>query len=194
MKAVRLLIAGVLLTTLMTLMTSANRWKVPPQAPEFGPAVDLYAAYDGQNTCDPTFKPGVVDFAALLESAYGRPDLGIGRDCAAGGQSEHKEGRALDYPFNAFDGAQFVQARQLLDWLLATDRHGNPHALARRLGIMYIVWNRKQWRAYRPDAGWLPYKGTNPHTDHIHFSFGRAGARQQTTWWTGLRPHRDGMP
>ena len=186
MKVVWTVVAGLLLTTVMT---SANRLVVPPRAPEFGPVVDLYADYDGQNTCDPTFKPGIVDFTELLRSTYGRPDLGIVRDCAAGGRSEHKEGRALDYPFNAFDGAQFVQAQQLLDWLLASDRHGNPHALARRLGIMYIVWNRKQWRAYRASAGWLPYSGANPHTDHIHFSFSRAAALQQTTWWSGSALH-----
>jgi hypothetical protein len=27
--------------------------------------------------------------------------------------------------------------------------------------------------------------GTNPHTDHIHFSFSWAGARKQTSYWDG---------
>ena len=26
--------------------------------------------------------------------------------------------------------------------------------------------------------------GTNPHTDHIHFSLSWAGAKKETTWWT----------
>jgi hypothetical protein len=182
-KLVWMVITGVLLATLVT---SANPVITPPPFPDFGHAIDPYADYGGQDTCDPTFKPGVVEFADLLESIYGRSNLGMVRDCGVGAQSEHKEGRALDYPFNAFDSAQFVQARDLLNWLFATDRYGNPHALARRLGIMYIVWNRRIWRSYRPSLGWLPYSGTNPHTDHIHFSFSWAGAQRQTTWWTDI--------
>jgi hypothetical protein len=49
---------------------------------------------------------------------------------------------------------------------------------------MYIIWNRRIFRAYNPGAGWEPYSGTNPHTDHIHFSFAWNGARKQTSWWT----------
>jgi hypothetical protein len=46
----------------------------------------------------------------------------------------------------------------------------------------------KEGRAsYRAEEGWRPYVGTNPHTDHIHFSFSWAGARKQTSY-------RDGTP
>ena len=141
----------------------------------------------GQTTCDPTAKPGVVGFRDLLRAEYGRTDLGITRPCDSGGTSEHKEGRALDYPFNANNSGQLAQAGDVLNWLLATDQHGNAHALARRLGLMYIIWNHRIWRAYEASAGWQSYNGSNPHTDHIHFSFSWAGARKQTTWWTAAR-------
>ena len=38
-----------------------------PATPSFGSAIDAYAAYDGQRTCDPTAKPGVIDVRDLPE-------------------------------------------------------------------------------------------------------------------------------
>jgi hypothetical protein len=154
-----------------------------PTAPDFGPGIDPYAAYEPQRDCDPTAKPGVVDFRDLVLAAYpGTQNLGISRACGSGGQSEHKEGRAWDWGVNV--NGQEPMADDLIKWLHATDRHGNPHALARRFGIMYMIWNRRIWMANRADAGWQPYRGSNPHTDHIHFSFSWAGARKETSWWT----------
>ncbi|MEU5402173.1 hypothetical protein ABZ348_23085 [Streptomyces sp. NPDC005963] len=155
-----------------------------PTAPDFGPDIDPYALYEPQRDCDPTAKPGVVEFRDLVLAAYpGTTSLGITRACGSGGQSEHKEGRAWDWGVNL--AGQEHLADDLIGWLLATDRHGNAHALARRFGIMYMIWNRRIWMANRSSAGWQPYRGSSPHTDHIHFSFGWAGARKQTTWWTG---------
>jgi len=159
-----------------------------PDTPRFTRAIDDYATYDPQRTCDPTPKPGVVDFRDLLKKEYHRGDSGIGRACNLGGTSEHKEGRALDYPFNVNNDDQRDDATELLRWLLKKDEYGHKHALARRLGIMYIIWNRQIWEAYRPNEGWQEYNGPNPHTDHIHFSFSWRGARKQTTWWTGRIP------
>jgi len=158
-----------------------------PQPSFAGAPIDPYAPYQGQTTCEPTPKPGVVDFQDILLLDYPGRDLGISRDCSVGGRSEHKEGRALDFAFNVNDPTQAAQANTVLDWLLATDAAGNPHAFMRRFGIMYIIWNRRIFRASNPGAGWQPYSGTSPHTDHIHFSFAWNGARKQTSWW-GLDP------
>ncbi|MFI7487497.1 M23 family peptidase [Micromonospora echinaurantiaca] len=155
-----------------------------PSTPSFSSRIDGYAAYDGQDTCDPTAKPGVVGFKDLVNETYGSHTWGIGRDCGSGGTSEHKEGRALDYHFNYYDAGQRADATDLLNWLLATDSYGNRHAMARRLGMMYIIWNNKIWKAYEPSAGWQTYSGSNPHTDHIHFSFSWAGAQKRTSWWS----------
>jgi hypothetical protein len=153
-----------------------------PAVPLFSKPPDPYAQYVGQTTCDPTEKPGVQDFRSLVLAEYPQTsDLGIVRACDVGPTSEHKEGRAWDWGVSASSQASI--ASDLLNWLLAT-REGSAHALARRLGIMYIIWNHQVWRAYEAASGWQPYSGTNPHTDHVHFSFSWAGARQQTTWWT----------
>ena len=42
----------------------------------------------------------------------------------------------------------------------------------KRLGVAYIVWNRKIWNITRDSEGWRDYHGTpNPHTDHVHITF-----------------------
>jgi len=105
-----------------------------------------------------------------------------------GSVSEHEEGRALDYMLDANNAADRAVANDFLGWLLATDQYGNQHAMARRLGVMYIIWNRQIWGAYRASEGWRTYScdGTpgSCHTNHIHISFSWAGALRQTTWWT----------
>ncbi|TLF52695.1 hypothetical protein FE391_43345 [Nonomuraea sp. KC401] len=150
-----------------------------PPTPHFGPEIEGYAPHQYQTTCDPAAKPGVLDFRDLLNRTYGTHISGISRDCNSGGTSEHKEGRALDYHFNVSNPTQNAHANDLLNWLLATDQYGNRNAMVRRLGIMYIIWNRRIWQ----DGSWAPYNGASPHTDHIHFSFGWPGARRETSWW-----------
>ena len=134
--------------------TSPAPARSAPATSFFGPAIDDYANYDGQDTCDPTPKPGVVSFKDLLQQTYGVHSWGITRSCDTSGVSEHEEGRALDYHFAYSSDVQRAQADDLLAWLLATDIFGNTHAMARRLGLMYIIWNRQIWESYRPFDGW----------------------------------------
>jgi hypothetical protein len=87
-----------------------------------------------------------------------------------------------------------VQA--FLTWLLATDANGNQAAMARRLGIMYIGWNNRMWRAYGT-PGWGDLKGcsttpalkassydTTCHRNHVHLSLSWDGAAGLTSFWT----------
>jgi putative cell wall-binding protein len=90
---------------------------------------------------------------------------------------------------DAYDGEDRAVAESYLDWLLATDKYGNTHAMARRMGLTYIIWNKQVIKMYRPSDGWQPYTGANPHTDHIHLSFSWAGAREETSFFT-----HDGTP
>jgi subtilisin family serine protease len=144
-------------------------------------AIDPYAAYDPQRTCDPTPKPGAVMLAGLLLDAVpGTTNLGVTRACHLGPTSEHKEGRAFDWGVPPQHAAA-VDA--VLDRLLATDEAGNAHALARRMGIMYVIWDGAIWAAYRPDAGWRPYRGPDPHTDHVHVSLSWDGGLALTSFW-----------
>jgi hypothetical protein len=167
-----------------------------PDSPRFGPIIEGYARYDPQTTCQPNPKPGVVAFRDLILETYPRTGAGrISRACNIGSTSEHKEGRAWDWGVNAANPNQKRKARLVLDWLFAKDRHGNRHARARRLGIMYIMWNRRMWSAWVP--GWERYcvqegascisvrsgSPVHPHRDHMHFSFSWKGARANTTFW-----------
>ncbi|MGV8967253.1 MAG: hypothetical protein ACOH2F_13350 [Cellulomonas sp.] len=73
-----------------------------PSSPAPAPSpIDAYAPYRGQSTCDPTVKPGAQYVLNLALGYYriGR-NSGITRACTSGGQSEHKEGRALDWGVN----------------------------------------------------------------------------------------------
>jgi len=167
------------------IMNGPSALATAPQTPHFGRSIEAHAGYDGQDTCDSTAKPGVTAFRNLLNGTYGSHTSYIGRACSEGGQSEHKEGRALDYMLDVGSAGQRRIAEDILDWLLATDSYGNTHANARRFGIMYMIWNRRIWKAYDSPNSWQSYTGSNPHTDHIHFSFSWAGARQQTSWWDG---------
>ncbi len=48
--------------------------------------------------------------------------------------------------------------------------------------LSYIIWNRRIASA-RSGWQWLPYRGTNPHTGHVHLSL-RADRRNETRPWS----------
>ncbi len=143
-------------------------------------ALDVQAGYAGQTSCDPTNKPGSVAFGELLKSIYPRGIVGISRSCTEYGTSEHKDGRAVDFMINAKDPAQKAVGDAIVGWITA-----NNGEIARRLGVMYLIWDGKFWGGYAPEDGWIPYTGSNPHTDHIHTSLTWDGAMKRTSWWTG---------
>jgi hypothetical protein len=169
----------------LTAVAAASSAFAAPTAPSFPSGIDPYTAYEGQTTCDPTEKPGARALREMVTRAYPGTGStgGITRSCDGGGVSEHKEGRAWDWMLDASDPSDRAAADDLFAWLLATDVHGNKHALLRRLGIMYIIWNGQVLKAYQADKGWQPYTGANPHTDHVHFTLGWDGARQLTSYW-----------
>ncbi len=143
--------------------------------------LDVQAGYAGQNSCDPTDKPGSVAYGQLLTSIYPAGVYGISRSCTEYGTSEHKDGRAIDFMINAKDPAQRKVGDAIVNWVTADNG-----AIARRLGVMYLIWNGKFWGGYAPEDGWIPYQGSNPHTDHIHTSLTWDGAMKRTSWWTGV--------
>lgn len=166
----------------------------------YGPGIEPLPAYEGQERCAPKPKPGVVAFQQMVLERYPTTGTGgISRACEIGGQSEHKEGRAWDWGVHAEKPKQKAMADELLERLTKADRFGNPSALARRLGIMYIIWNREIWF---PGSGWRVYcvqkdfgchtpgdrkSLRHPHTDHVHFSFTWEGAKKKTTYWRKAR-------
>jgi hypothetical protein len=171
-----------LLPLVLTTTTADAAPPVPP-TPSFGKAIEGYAGYEGNTICDPVNRPGATKLAKLIRATYGSDEsIGISRN-ACYTTSEHNDGRALDWMIDVSNRADKAKADAFLSWLLATDKHGNKHAMARRLGVMYIIFNKRMWRAY--DPGWSAYSGTNPHTDHIHISLSYDGSSGRTSYWTG---------
>jgi len=109
--------------------------------------------------------------------------------------SLHSEGRAIDWHLDASRAADRRAARRLIMTLLATDRAGNPHALARRMGVQEIIWNCRSWWSGADRMG--PYSlcytrtgkprkkvdRTLAHRDHVHIGLSRKGARMRTSFW-----------
>lgn len=145
-------------------------------------ALDVIEPYVSPVTCTPGDRPGPVAFAKLLNLVYGNHVWGISRTC----DGDHGEGRALDWMINGTTADGLALGNAITRWLAAPDEQGRPGAMARRLGISYIIWNRQIWGVYDMGSGWRPYTGPNPHTDHIHFTFSWDGSYQQTSWWTGV--------
>lgn len=151
-----------------------------------GPDIEGFARYEGQSTCDPTPKPGTLALRDILLARYpSTKSLGVSRSCDVGGQSEHKEGRAFDWGTDIDDASDVAAVNDFLTALLATDAEGHRYALARRMGIMYMIWNRQIWGAYSASEGWRPYDGPNPHTDHVHISLSWEGGRGETSFFSG---------
>jgi peptidoglycan hydrolase-like protein with peptidoglycan-binding domain len=183
----RLGVATLVATSLTAVLAAAPAQAaqpVPPTPSGLPAGIEALQTYVGQTLCDPVAKPGVSAFRDLVLRTYsGTTSLGIVRDCGVGGQSEHKEGRAWDWGVSVSNATQYAQAQAFLAWLVKTDAQGHTYAMVRRLGIMYMIWNKHIWKAYQADKGWQAYSGTDPHTGHVHFSFGWSGAQKATSYW-----------
>ena len=166
----------------------------PARALGYSPVVDAPAAYEPQRTCTSAPEPGTVALARWLVRTYPvTGSMGLMRGCKVGGTSEHKDGRAFDW---AADVRRKRQKRAAYDFIrkaLASDAAGNAHALARRMGIMYLIYNDTIWSSYR-DFTPRPYLNagctrlrtcsrTLRHKNHVHISLGYAGAAAQTSWY-----------
>jgi len=143
--------------------------------------VEDLAPSQPQVSCNPVVQPGMRKLRDRVLSTYANGlDDGVVRSCVSGGDSEHKEGRAWDWGLSVSNPAQRAAAGDFLAWLTA-----NSGRQARRLGVMYVIYNRRIWATYRIQEGWRPYTGSDPHTSHIHISLSWAGARGRTSFWTG---------
>jgi hypothetical protein len=170
---------------------------VVASSPAGASTVDDYADYVGQTTCARAPLPGTEFLMAWLLRQYpGTTSASMLRPCDGGSVSEHKDGRALDWAVDAADPAQHALADDLLARLFATDRHGNANALARRMGIMYVIFDDTIYRAYDQAAPFSPQpylssscrtartcSKTLRHRDHVHISLSWSGASAQTSFY-----------
>lgn len=171
----------------------------PAAAASLGP-IDDYS-YDQATRCVKKPTTGALAMQSWLEQNARGASWGIMRCERLSGKSFslHAEGRAIDWRLDARVPAERRAADRLIARLLAPDAEGNPHALARRMGVQEIIWNCKSW--WSGSEGTQPYSpcvdrtGRKPknlsvtlaHRDHVHIGLSRAGARKRTSFWAAGR-------
>lgn len=154
--------------------------------------------YDPATRCTPkAARPGIERLTAWLQRNAGGVFWGSYR-CEKWGKrsaSLHAENRAIDWHLDVRVPADRTRGRRLIRLLLAPDKLGTPHALARRMGVEELIWDCSYWAAGMEQ--FMPYdpcfgkngkrkRGVNPtvgHLDHIHIGMSKAGAAARTTFW-----------
>jgi hypothetical protein len=188
-----------LLPTLLVGVTSASaeeetasaRGTVTSSAPYLMP-LEPYAGYQPQTTCRRNPKPGVLVLADWLVARGGGYGA-IFRSCAGSSTSEHKESRAFDWILDADSETDQAIAAAMLAEIFAPDDTGEPNALARRMGIMYVIWDDHMYASYDEfvakrylSSGCRTRRTCSPtlrHRDHLHISLTRQGAKGLTSWY-----------
>lgn len=176
--------ALIALSLTLTAVSVAHAKTPPPPRTLANTKIDAHLGYMPQSKCSPSAKPGAKALLNLLIKTWGGSSSGISRSCGTGGRSEHKEGRALDWHMSVKKASQRKRVASATKWITA-----NNGEVARRLGIMYMLWNQKIWSTYYPELGWRKMENrgspTSNHKDHVHISLSWDGAYKQTSWWTG---------
>jgi hypothetical protein len=153
--------------------------------------------YDRSRRCTRAPRAGTLALQAWLERNARGASWGIMRceRLSAGSFSLHADGRALDWHLDASDPADRREAKRLIALMLAPDRLGNAHALARRMGLQEIIWDCRSWWAGSEgmDSYSVCLNGdgelrrridvTTAHRDHVHFGLSFAGAARRTSFW-----------
>ena len=156
--------------------------------------IDALSRYDAQTVCRSKPLPGTVALARWLQKTYpATGSMGTIRGCKTGGTSEHKDGRAFDWAADVRKRKTKKAAYDFIRKALATDAAGNEFALARRMGIMYLIYHDTIWSSYRNfeprpylNSGCTSKKKCSRslrHLNHVHISLGYAGAAAQTSWY-----------
>jgi hypothetical protein len=154
--------------------------------------------YDPATHCAPAARPGMVSLVAWLGRHVRGANWGTYR-CEKWGPREaslHAENRAVDWHLDVGVPADHAAARDLIELLLAPDRTGLPHALARRMGVEEIIWDCSYCGAgmdeFKPYSACLNQHGerrrhVDPnvgHLNHLHIGMSQAGAAKRTSFWT----------
>lgn len=200
------LVALACAATVLALAAPAGAFRLGPVViPVAGNPADRLATlpadpeqYDPATHCNPAPHAGMVALVAWLGRNARGTSWGTYR-CEKWGPHEaslHAENRAVDWHLDVTVPADRAAARKLIDLLLAPDRTGLPHALARRMGVEEIIWDCSYWGAGMQD--FTPYspcfgkngqrrKHVDPtvgHLNHLHIGMSKAGAARRTSFWT----------
>jgi hypothetical protein len=186
----------VVASLLLAALTAPAAVAVQSRATDGGLPVEDYATYDPQTTCTKHPRVGTVALGEWLVATYGGAGGAVNRPCTGSGSSEHKDGRAIDWTLDAADPADRAIAKTFLQAAFATDADGNAAALARRMGIMYIIWSDHFYPAYEQfrKESYLSSScrarqkcsKTLRHRDHMHISLSKAGAKGLTSFYVDL--------
>jgi hypothetical protein len=191
MRRAGLTVWGLVLGLVLSVGASTSLLVVPAHAQYVMP-VESYPSYQPQKKCARKAKPGTVALGQWLV-ARGGAFGGTLRSCSSGGTSEHKDGRAFDWMLDARDADDRAIADAFLIEAFADDELGDTDALARRMGIMYVIWNDRMyaaWDGFEPkrylSSGCSKRRTcsqTLRHRDHVHISLSKRGARGLTSWY-----------
>jgi hypothetical protein len=197
----RLLPLAALVATLsLVVPAAAHAYRLPADlGPVYGNPANRLASvsiddevYDTATHCDPAPHKGVEAAGRWLARHAAGVSWGSYR-CerwGKGSASLHAENRAIDW-----HPSSRAAAARLIEELLAPDRAGNQHALARRMGVEELIWDCSYWGAGAPQFSDYDYcygpdgrrrRGLDPtaaHLNHVHIGFSRKGARGQTSFW-----------
>ena len=193
----RWLLVGAMSAALVVLSAAPAGAVAKPGIPTGLPkTAEALSTYVPPVSCEPRILPGTSALAALLKATYPTTSYGMNRTCGEGSgrASEHTDGRAVDWMTSARTATGRARAQALISWLFATDKNHVTFANARRLGVMYVIWNNKIWGAYSTTEGWRPYNNcaATPqasldaacHRNHVHISLSWEGAMKKTSFWT----------
>lgn len=178
-SAPRARLAVALAAFVAVVMLSPTADAATPPARKFTKPIEALSKQYSEEGCSSP-KTGTKALAALIEQTYPKHVVYMTRSCSAAGVSGHESGRAIDFMVNS----NRSDVQSFINWLLATDSSGNKYAMARRLGVQYLIYNKRIWRPYRGGV-WGAYTGSNPHTDHLHISLNPDGANKKTSFWSG---------
>lgn len=174
--------------------TSSPHVAVPATPKHLTTAIEpAWTPYVAQDSCSPSFQPGTRKLIRLLKRTYPNVYSQGAYACGTDGTvSEHYEGRAIDWMASVKDKAQHAEALALINWLLAPDAQGDKYAMARRLGVMYLIYDNRIWGSW--DGQWEPYDDCAKHKQatydnachrtHVHISLTWNGAMGHTSFWT----------
>lgn len=159
-------------------------------------AIDDYS-YDRGKRCTKRPRRGTILLQRWLERNARGSSWGIMRceKFSKGNYSLHSEGRALDWQLDVHNAGDRRGALRLIKLLMAPDKAGNPHALARRMGVQGVIWDCQSWwsgmQSFDNYSVCYNKRGkrkkrvgdTLAHRDHIHFELNRRGAAAKTSFW-----------
>jgi hypothetical protein len=184
---------ALLVATLALTVTPVLAFGVEYDAPP-----EDYARYEGQTKCVKRAQPGTRALADWINRRFGGGTAVASVRACSGGASEHKDGRAIDWTMDATRAGHRAEVDRFLRALFRADPDGEEDARARRMGVMYVIWNDHMYASYRDGFAPTDYRSSSckrkkscsktlRHRDHVHISLSKAGGRAATSWYVARR-------